>query len=145
MKFLCIDYGLARSGIAVTDAGGRMAFPRTTLHLETYGSRSAFLLALMELITAEHPDALVVGEPLLEDGQESLTTRQVYNFVARLKRRTSLPIYLMPELLSSEEARQDFDAVHLARRKHKTVLDQQAAVRILESFLAEPEHRRKLA
>ena len=48
----------------------------------------------------------------------------------------------MPEFLSSEEAAADLEEAGLRRDRRKDVLDQQAAVRILESFLAEPEDRR---
>ncbi len=136
MKYLCIDYGLVRTGIAVTDAGGRMAFPRCTIHCPPQSPRADFFAKLLACIEEEQPTALVVGLPLYLDGNESLTTRQVRNFVARLQRRTSLPIYLMPEALSSEEASSDLWESKLKGKKHKDVLDQQAAVRILQSFLA---------
>jgi putative Holliday junction resolvase len=135
-KLLGIDYGQARTGIAITDAGGRMAFPRCVLRKDT---RRAFFAKLCALIDAEAPQAIVVGLPLLDDGNESLSARQVRNFVQSLKRRMELPIYYMEELLSTHEAREQFrEAGHKAANGE---LDQQAAVRILESFLNEPESR----
>lgn len=145
MKLLCIDYGLARTGIAVTDAGGRMAFPRRTLLSPAQHSKSKFFSALLACIEEESPQALVVGLPLLADGEESLTTRQVRNFVTRLKRRTELPVYLMPELLSTHEAEALLRETGMGERQLKSVADQQAAVRILESFLVEPESARRRA
>ncbi len=144
LKLFCIDYGLTRTGIAVTDAGGRMAFPRCTIHAPAQSKRSVFFEKLLEQINIEEPAAIVVGLPLLIDGSDSLTTKQVRNFVNRLKRRTELPIYFMPELLSSNEALDDLRQSNLPSHKHKAVLDQQAAVRILQSFLEEPvwEQRR---
>lgn len=144
MKFLAIDYGLARTGIAVTDAGGRMAFPRCTISLPPQTPKAVFFERLLGVIAEEAPDALVLGLPLLNDGQESLTTRQVRNMAARIQRRVDLPLYLMPELLSSHEAEQDLREAGLRASSHKAVLDQQAAVRILESFLAEPDPSRRL-
>jgi putative Holliday junction resolvase len=140
MKVLGIDYGQARTGIAITDAGGRMAFPRCVLHKDT---RQSFLTKLCALIITEAPQAIVVGLPLLNDGDETLSTRQTRNFVASLKRRVTVPIYYMEELLSTHEALEQF-----RETGHKPVngeLDQQAAVRILESFLNEPESRWKQA
>ena len=142
MKYLCIDYGQARTGVAVSDAEGRMAFPRCTLVRGPQTPRRAFWEGLLACLATEAPGALVVGLPLHEDGGDSLTTRQVRNFAASLQRRCSLPVYLMPELLSSQAAQSDLAACGLAPRKHKAVLDQQAAVRILESFLADPERER---
>lgn len=130
MKYLAIDYGLKRSGIAVTDPDGLMAFPLQTIHM---GKRKNVFVELACILDREKPDALIIGLPLLADGQESLITKQVRHFTARLARRTLLPIYFMPELLSSYIAEADLREVG---RKHiRSVIDQQAAVRILESFL----------
>ena len=140
MKFLGIDYGRARTGIAVTDASGHMAFPCCVLCKDT---RRAFFAKLCALIAAEAPQAIVVGLPLPEGGGESLSTRQVRNFVQSLKRRVALPVYYMDELLSTYEAREQFREA--GQRPAPGELDQQAAVRILESFLHEPKSRWKPA
>lgn len=141
MRFAGIDYGLARTGLAVSDPEGHLAFPVATFHLADFGGRSALLDALAGRILKEGAEAVVMGLPLCEDGSESLTTRQVRNVAGRLKRRLELPFYYMPELLSSVEAAQDLSACGLSRQKARAVLDQQAAVRILSSFLNEPPAR----
>lgn len=136
MKFVSVDYGLARTGLAVSDPDGRMAFPLVTVRLQDYTDRKLFLAALTEKIIETGAEAVVVGLPLTQDGKESLTTRQVRNVTQRLKRRIPLPFYYMVEELSSEEAWADLREAGLKMRKRKAVLDQQAAVRILSSFLA---------
>ena len=140
MKLLGIDYGSACTGIAVTDAGGRMAFPRCALHKDT---RRVFFAKLCALIADEAPQAIVVGLPLQDGSGESLSARQVRNFVQSLKRRVDLPIYYMEEMLSTHEAREQFRET--GRQPANGELDQQAAVRILESFLNEPKSRRQPA
>ena len=140
MKLLGIDYGQARTGIAITDAGGRMAFPRCVLRKNT---RRDFFAALCALIAAESPQAIVVGLPLPDGGGESQSSRQVRNFVKRLKRRVQLPMYYMEEAFSTCEAREQFRET--GHTPASGELDQQAATRILESFLSEPESRRKPA
>lgn len=140
-----VDYGLARTGLAVSDPEGRLAFPLTTLRLEEHANRKEFLAALAAAITAEGAGAVVMGLPLLDDGTDSLTTRQVRNVTGRLKRRLDLPFFYMPELLSSEEAWADLREAGLRADRRKAVLDQQAAVRILGSFLALPPERRRPA
>lgn len=142
MKYLSIDYGLKRVGVAVSDPDGRMAFPRCTLNRET---RDIFFQALLDLLETEKPGAIVLGLPLHVDGSECLTTRQVQNFAESLKRRTPLPVYWMEEVLSSYEAESDLRQAGLRGRDVKKAVDQQAAVRILETFLAQPEQRRKPA
>jgi putative Holliday junction resolvase len=140
VKLLGIDYGQARTGIAVTDAGGRMAFPRCVLRKDT---RRDFFAKLCALIAEEAPQAIVVGLPLPKDGEESLSTRQTRKFVERLKRRVALPVYYMEEELSTHEAQEQFREI--GRKPASGELDQQAATRILESFLNEPESRRQPA
>ena len=109
MKWVGIDYGLARTGLAATDPEGIMAYPLTTIRLADYANRKEFLAAL----------------------------------AGRLKRRVPLPFYFMSELLSSEAAERELREVGRTGRRCKAVLDQQAAVRILESFLSlSPDQRR---
>lgn len=138
MKLVCIDYGLERTGTAATDPDGILAYPLQTFELSRLGSRKALLAALAELVQAEGAERVIIGLPLMPDGSESLTTRQVRNFAARLQRRVACPCFFMNELLSSEEALDDLRQARLAKKKVKAVLDQQAAVRILESYLASP-------
>lgn len=90
-------------------------------------------------------DAIVLGYPLHTDGSECLTTRQVRNFAASLKRRMNLPIYYMNEVLSSADAESRLAAAGLNARAIKDVVDQEAAALILESFLSQPESLRKEA
>lgn len=139
MKHLAIDYGLSRTGLAATDPDGILAYPLATLDLARFPTRRALLEALSARIREEAPAIVVVGLPLLEDGSETLTTKQVRNFVRRLLHRIEAPVYLMPELLSSFEAEGDLDAAGVKGKKRRAVLDQQAAVRILESYLAAPQ------
>ena len=139
MKYLALDYGTRRVGVAVSDPDGMMAFPRRTLKREV---REAFFAELLALIDEERPDAIVLGYPLHTDGSECLTTRQVRNFAASLKRRMALPLYWIDEALTSRQAESDLREAGLSARAIKQVVDQQAAVRILETFLAQPENRR---
>lgn len=145
MKYLAIDYGLARTGLAVSDPDGSMAFPLATLRLDDFASRKELLAALASRIQSEQAQAVVVGLPCLSDGSDSLTTRQVRNFTERLKRRISQPVFFMAEELSSEEAWSSLREAGMRRGSRRAVLDQQAAVLILESFLRLPEHRRMAA
>ena len=130
MKYLAIDYGQKRTGIAVSDTGGSMAFPRKTILLRTPD-------AFFEEFIA------VIGLPINLDGEESLTTRQVRNFSKSIARRTTLPLFWMEEALSSYEAERDLRDAGRSAAQGRAVLDQQAAVRILQSFLDQPEAKRK--
>jgi len=142
MKFLAIDYGQKRTGIALSDPGGALAFPRATI---TMRGKDAFFAELFSLAEAEAAQAFVVGLPLRENGEDSETTRQARNMAARLKRRTPLPVYFMPEALSSHDAQSRLRAAGKNGETIRNTLDKAAAAAILESFLALPEDRRVLA
>ena len=142
MKYLAVDYGQKRTGIAVSDAGGRMAFPRPAILMR---GKDAFFSDLLAMVEAEQAGALVVGLPIRQNGEDSETTRQVRNMVARLKRRTTLPVFFMPEALSSYDAETRLREAGKSGRKMQVKLDSAAAAAILESFLAMPEEQRREA
>lgn len=139
MKHLCIDYGLVRTGVAASDPDGILAYPLKTFDLSHYPNRRAFLEDLCSFILSEQPECIIVGLPLHGDGSESMTTRQVRNFTERLLHRITLPVFFYNEYLSSEIASMDLQELGLKGSRKKAVLDQQAAVRILETCLAHPE------
>ena len=138
MKYLAIDFGEKRTGIAVSDTGGSMAFARTTLRKTT---KDAFWRDLLGLIEVEAAEALVVGMPRTADGNDTMIIRQIRNFIVSLKRRCDLPVYVMEETLSS------FDAELKLReaKKNRAGLDGAAAAGILESFLNLPVENRTTA
>lgn len=142
MKFLAIDYGQKRTGIAVSDPGESMCFPRATIIMR---GKDAFFAELLELAETEGAEAFVVGLPLRGNGEESETTRQARNMAARLKRRTALPVYFMPETLSSHDAECRLREAGKNGKILRAALDKAAATAILESFLALPLARRLLA
>ena len=130
MKLLGIDYGQKRVGLAV--AHGGLAFPLRTLVRTT---RDKLFAELLDIIRGEGVEAVVLGLPLDMDGNETLTTRQVLNFRDSLARRTDLPIHLVNEALTSFDARDRLREAGVPARRHKDMLDQMAAVCILETYL----------
>ena len=142
MKYLGIDYGQKRTGIAVSDHGGSMAFPRKAILMR---GKDLFFAELLALAEQEGIQAFVVGLPRRNSGEDSETTRQVRNMVARLKHRAPLPVYFMDEYLSSHEAESLLREAGAGGKHLKDKLDSAAAVGILESFLALPDDRRILA
>ena len=136
MKYLGVDFGLKRVGLAVTDPAGTMAFPLATLER---GGRDALFQALVDVVAWEGIEAVVVGYPAPSPGQEdSLTARQAVNFARSVARRVAVPVVLMDETLSSHAAEADLREAGLKRSRQRQALDQQAAVRILQSYLAAP-------
>lgn len=144
MKILGIDYGLERTGLAATDETALLAYPLATFRLGDYQNRKAFLAALAERIMAEEARLVVIGLPLLPDGTESMTARQVRNFAQRIRRRINCPCVFFNEYLTSEEAFRDLRDAGVRSGRLKSVLDQQAAVRILEHYINAPSRAQPL-
>jgi putative Holliday junction resolvase len=130
MKILGIDYGQKRIGLAMARNG--MVFPLKTLVKDT---RDRLFADLVGIIEGEGVDAIVLGLPLDMAGAKTLTTRQVLNFRDSLARRMQLPIHLVNEALTSFDARQRLREAGVPERRHKEMLDQMAAVCILETYL----------
>ena len=132
MRYLGIDFGLKRTGLAMTDAAGTLAFPLKTLYKET---NRQFWDELLDTINHEKIDALVVGMPFDLYGQETEITVQAKNFIQRLQKKSLLPVYTVNETCSSIEAKEQLKQANVSKHKLNQYLDQQAAVVILESYL----------
>ncbi|MDR2503520.1 MAG: Holliday junction resolvase RuvX [Deltaproteobacteria bacterium] len=138
MKHICFDYGQKRVGVAASDAGGGMAFPRLTLWRK---NADLFWNSLLALLREEQAEALVVGLPLRADGSYGLAARQARNFARSLKRRTGLPVFYMEEAYSSIEAECMLRESGQGFKPGDGKVDSLAAARILQSFLHQPEHK----
>ena len=140
MKYLAIDYGQKRVGVAVSDAGGSMAFARTTLEA---APMEAFFRKLLALIAEEAVEGLVLGLPLNLEGGETKSSARVRAFAAQLRRHTALPIFFINEALTSFAAEAELREAGLSPKKRAALLDQQAAAHILQTFLNIPTHERE--
>ncbi|MFO8031343.1 MAG: Holliday junction resolvase RuvX [Desulfohalobiaceae bacterium] len=136
MRTLGIDFGLQRVGLALSDPWGKMALPYKTLR---HQGRKKLVQDILHILELEHVQRIVLGLPQNHSGEENLGVRQVKNLARSLQRATGWQIYLLDETLSSYEAQQRLKSAGLRANKHKSVLDQQAAVVILENFLQDPE------
>jgi putative Holliday junction resolvase len=132
-RWVAVDYGARRIGLAAADLAGTMAFPSGTLP----GSGSAHDDAANVVRWAVEQDAggIVVGLPLNMDGSDSAQTRTVRHFAAVLRGTTALPVELCDERLSSFQADQVLEAAQVRPGKRKALRDALAAQVILQAFL----------
>jgi putative pre-16S rRNA nuclease len=138
MRFLGIDYGQRRIGLAISDATGLLARPWKTVARQGNPSQVAAALASEISGLQSEPDgleAVVLGFPRRLNGEEHDQSRTVRTLADQLRRLVTLPLHLQDERLSSREA----DAL-LARtekdwRKRKLQLDAAAAAVILQDYL----------
>jgi putative Holliday junction resolvase len=134
-RFLALDVGNRRIGVAVSDELGLTAQPVMTL--ERKRNRREDLRSLGRLARKFAVSAIVVGNPLRLSGEESPQTAKTKAFAAELGDLTGLPIHMYDERLTTQHAHQILYEAGRARQQHRRVVDQVAATLILQSFLDE--------
>jgi putative Holliday junction resolvase len=122
-----------RIGVAVSDELGLTAQP--VLTLERKRNPRDDLRSLARLARRFAVAAIVVGHPLLLSGEAGPRSRKTEAFAAQLGQLTALPIHLWDERLTTREAHQILYQSGRRRQSHRQVVDQVAAVLILQSFL----------
>ena len=130
MRFLAIDYGEVRTGLAVCDADETMAFPLNILR-----GQHDLAQRIADVIAAERIDAVVMGLPLNMDGSEGPQAKRAKTFADRLLGCVEVPVFFQDERLSSFEARDKLRIAGWSRNKTRDRLDAVAAAEILQAFL----------
>jgi putative holliday junction resolvase len=131
-RIIGLDVGDRRIGVAVSDALGLTAQPVLTL---VRTNRKQDLKSIQRLIRRHNCSAIVVGNPLYMSGDQSPQAAKAQAFAQMLRDETGLPVHLWDERLTTTEAHRHLHAAGRAGSEHKAVVDQVAAVLILESFL----------
>ncbi len=122
MKYLGIDYGTKKVGVAISDDTGTLAFPKAVLrHSHT------LIGEIRDTIKTHTVEAIVVGQSLNTDGSENFIMDDIKRFVALLEKETNIPVYLQPEFFTSSEARREGST--------QIMIDASAAALILQRFL----------
>lgn len=98
MKILALDFGAARTGVAVTDPTGTLARPLTTVLKAETADGFAKLLAVIE---AEAPEVVVVGMPLTLRGARGEQAVATESFVDRLRAAVAMPVETFDERFTS--------------------------------------------
>lgn len=140
MKIMAIDYGEKYIGIAVNEPLFMTVHGRDTLVRKTLASDMAYLLQLMR---REEVDLLVVGLPLNEAGEETVTSEHVRRFVKQLKKKMQysahgysvVPIEFFDERYTTQDAHEILEADWIPKRERKRYLDKLSAILLLEAYL----------
>ena len=119
-KYLGIDYGTKKVGIAVSDDSGALAFPD-----DVVPNDKAFYESLQSIIARNHVTKVVIGQSLGKDGSENAVMEGVHDLRKRLE-TDGLEVFLEPEFFTTAQAKR-----HTADK----MADASAAALILQSFL----------
>lgn len=124
MKVMALDFGNARTGVAVSDPTGVIARPLCVV--ERAASEDG-LSELVRLVADEHPEQVVVGHPLTLRGERGQQARITEQFAASLRERLEVPVILFDERFTTDLAQQT---------PSETAEDARAAAHLLSSYLA---------
>ena len=140
VRVLGVDVGERRIGLALSDPTGTLASPLTVLTISGGLDDRVKVIAreIDRLVREEEGLArIVVGLPVALDGQPHAQTERVTAFVEGLRLRTSLPVAVQDERLSSREAERRLAQREKSWRQRKLRLDAAAAAIILQDYLDE--------
>jgi putative Holliday junction resolvase len=138
VRFLGIDYGQRRIGLALSDPSGTLARPWKTIARE--GNPSQVAAAITALVTGliDEDDGLegvVIGLPRSLDGTPTDQTTAVTRVADAVRARVKIPVTMQDERLSSREAERILARRLKDWRDRKALLDAASAAVILQDFL----------
>ncbi|HOK95052.1 MAG TPA: 6-phosphogluconolactonase [Anaerohalosphaeraceae bacterium] len=136
MRYLAIDHGQKRTGLAVCDASETVITPHSVIDVS---ADSRLIEQISKVLKDEKIEAIVIGLPVNMDSTEGPRASAVRQFARRLAEQTACPIYFQDERLSSFEAKSLATEFDWTRQQKKKRLDALAAADILRSFLSSPK------
>jgi putative pre-16S rRNA nuclease len=132
-RILAVDWGERRVGLAVSDPRGVIATGLPTLEVKSAGQALERVVAVAAEVEAER---IVVGLPLLLNGERGEAARAAQALADALAKRVSIPVDTYDERLTSTISQRRLKEVGVRRTGHrKGRIDQGAAVALLESYL----------
>lgn len=132
MRYLAIDLGGKRTGLALGDDITRLVSPVRVLDVP----RGSLLLdALVKAVDEQRPDAIVVGLPINMDGTEGPAAKSTREFAALLEAKIKTPLHFQDERLTSYAAEQHLNQSGRTRKEKKQLRDALAACEVLKDFL----------
>lgn len=140
-RVLGMDVGARRIGLAVSDPLGITAQGIETL--ERRNKRTDFGI-LERVIRRYEVGEIVVGNPIRMSGNTGTQSEKMATFADELRRRFALPVHLWDERLTTAEAHRILDQTEMSTKRRSRVIDQMAAVLILQSFLQARSQERQL-
>ena len=134
MRVLGIDYGDARTGIAITDALNITVQGLETIHNQ--GSDRVILRRLDEILEQYEVDTIVIGKPINMNGTPSERTEITEKFIHKLKcKYNKIKIETIDERLTTVAAHKTMNFLDVNKNKKRNIVDTISAVYILETYL----------
>jgi putative Holliday junction resolvase len=126
MRYLGIDFGTKKLGLALSDEAGVMGFPHSIIP-----NTGHLVEELSALIAKEGVEEVVIGESKMLSGEENPVAQKARELAKELTRLSGVPVSFEPEMFTTQEARRDMEGL----RTITGDVDSSAAALILTSFL----------
>lgn len=130
MRFLCIDLGDKRTGLAICDGDEILASP-----LGVIEGQKNLQQEIIKIAQQHQVEGLVFGLALNMDGSEGQRAIQARKIAEEIKTKTNLPVFFQDERLSTFSAGNKLSQTGLTHKKKKVRIDAIAAAEILKEFL----------
>ena len=133
-RVLGLDLGSVTCGVAISDPMGIVARAVETIRFES-DDYDDCLTKVVAIIKRENPDEVVLGLPKHMNGDIGVRGEVSIQFKDLLSEKIDIPVILWDERLTTKAAERILIEADLSRKKRKKVIDQMAAVQILQSYL----------
>jgi len=132
MKIMCVDYGDARTGIAICDETETIAYPHSVVFEKKY---LALANKIIDIAKDENIEMVVVGNPKNMDGSQGNRSQKSNSLASLIKRKLKIDVHLFDERMTTVTATNILNDANVRGKNRKNVIDAVAATVILETFL----------
>ena len=129
MRFLGIDYGSVRVGLALSDETGMLATP-----LETVENSKA-IIRIQTIVREKNVQMIIVGMPRNMNNSYGQKAEEVRRFIQLLEKQIVIPVKPWDERFTTQSVERMLIQTDISRKRRKEVIDKLAAQQILQSYL----------
>lgn len=133
MRYLGVDYGEKRIGLALSDESGKLAFPLEIITNTNLNPEGEVIQRLRDIIQEKGVEVIVLGESTNLKGEENTIMEAIREFKKVLEEQFDVEVIFEPEFFTSVQAARSPSAT-----EHR---DAQAAALILQSYLEKQQHQ----
>ena len=131
-RFLAIDFGERRVGLALSDPTKIIAKPFKSI---SYTSQDDLINKISLIIEEQNVEKIILGLPKGLKGQKTDQTNQVLEFYSLIKNKIDTPIFMEDERLSSVSAKKSLILQNIKTGHNKALIDETAAAIFLQLYL----------
>ena len=132
MRIIAIDYGMARTGVAVSDPSGLIATP---LEFIPSGNRKKLYEGIFSVIEKYSPEKIIIGLPIRTDGKEGSIVSSVRELEKTLKEKYNIEVITLNEMFTTVIASQKLHERDMNAKKQRSQIDSAAAAVLLQDYL----------